>query len=144
MQRALGDIFATRQVLKGYEAIVDGILPPGEEWSWIDAPLAADWPRRPLQKVDPAGKPSQTRWRVKRLLQERHASHLWLQPLTGRSHQLRVHLLSIGHPILGDALYGSEEVQRRATRLLLHATSLEFVHPANGHACRFESLPPFA
>src|SRR6476659_549783 len=124
MQRALGDAFAKRHVSKRYEAIVDGLLPLSDEWSLIDAPLIADWPRRPLQKIDPTGKPSQTRWRVKRLLPERRASHLWLEPLTGRSHQLRVHLLSIGHPILGDALYGSEAIRQRAPRLLLHAATL--------------------
>ncbi|MDM0074348.1 RluA family pseudouridine synthase [Variovorax sp. J2P1-59] len=144
MQRALGDAFASRQVSKRYEAIVDGLLPTSDEWSLIDAPLMADWPRRPLQKIDAAGKPSQTRWRVKQPLPERRASHLWLEPLTGRSHQLRVHLLSIGHPILGDALYGDEDIQRRAPRLLLHATVLEFEHPADGRLCRFESPPPFA
>jgi tRNA pseudouridine32 synthase/23S rRNA pseudouridine746 synthase len=145
MQRALGDAFAQRRMRKRYEAIVDGLLPMRDEWSLIDAPLAADWPRRPLQKIDAeSGKPSQTRWRVKRQLPERGASHLWLEPLTGRSHQLRVHLLSIGHPILGDALYGSEEVRRRAARLLLHASALEFVHPADGRVRRFESPPPFA
>lgn len=143
MQRALGDAFAKRQVSKRYEAIVDGLLPLSDEWSLIDAPLIADWPRRPLQKIDPTGKPSQTRWRVKQRLPERQASRLWLEPLTGRSHQLRVHLLSIGHPILGDALYGDEAIQRRAPRLLLHATMLEFEHPADGTRCRFESPPPF-
>jgi tRNA pseudouridine32 synthase/23S rRNA pseudouridine746 synthase len=145
MQRALGDAFAQRRMRKRYEAIVDGLLPLSDDWALIDAPLAADWPRRPLQKIDAeSGKPSQTRWRVKRQLPERHASHLWLEPLTGRSHQLRVHLLSIGHPILGDALYGSEEVRQRAPRLLLHASALEFVHPADGRMRRFESPPPFA
>jgi tRNA pseudouridine32 synthase/23S rRNA pseudouridine746 synthase len=145
MQRALGDAFAGRRVRKRYEAIVDGLMPLDEEWALIDAPLIADWPRRPLQKIDAQyGKPSQTRWRVKRLLPERHASHLWLEPLTGRSHQLRVHLLSIGHPILGDALYGGEEVRQRAERLLLHASELELAHPADGRVLRFESPPPFA
>jgi tRNA pseudouridine32 synthase/23S rRNA pseudouridine746 synthase len=67
-----------------------------------------------------------------------------LEPLTGRSHQLRVHLLSIGHPILGDALYGSEEVQARASRLLLHASELGFVHPATRQPLRFESPPDFS
>jgi tRNA pseudouridine32 synthase/23S rRNA pseudouridine746 synthase len=143
-QRALGDAFAERRVTKNYEAVVDGLLPASEVWSLIDAPLAADWPRRPLQRIDAAGKPSQTRWRVKRSLPDRHASHLWLEPLSGRTHQLRVHLLSIGHPILGDALYGDEEIQRRAPRLLLHATVLEFMHPVEGRMLRFESPPPFA
>ncbi|VTU25037.1 Ribosomal large subunit pseudouridine synthase A [Variovorax sp. PBL-H6] len=145
MQRALGDAFARRRVRKRYEAIVDGPMPLSQEWSLIDAPLMADWPNRPMQKIDARdGKPSLTRWRVKRLLPDRDASHLWLEPLTGRSHQLRVHLLSIGHPILGDTLYGSEDVQRRAERLLLHASELEFAHPADGRVLRFESPPPFA
>ena len=145
MQRALGDAFAQRRVRKRYEAIVDGLMPVSEDWSLIDAPLGPDWPRRPLQKIDALnGKPSRTRWRVKRLLPERPASHLWLEPLTGRTHQLRVHLLSIGHPILGDALYGSEEIRRSADRLLLHASELELIHPADGRVLRFESPPPFA
>ncbi|MGK6307551.1 RluA family pseudouridine synthase [Variovorax sp. DT-64] len=145
MQRALGDAFAQRRVRKRYEAIVDGLLPVSDAWSLIDAPLMADWPNRPLQKVDALhGKPSSTRWRVKRLLPDRDASHLWLEPLTGRSHQLRVHLLSIGHPILGDPLYGREETRRRADRLLLHASELEFTHPGDGRLLRFESTPPFA
>ena len=143
MQRALGDAFAQRKVRKRYEAIVDGLLPPSDAWALIDAPLAADWPRRPLQKVDACGKASQTLWRVKHQLPERHASHLWLEPLTGRSHQLRVHLLSIGHPILGDALYGDEVSTQRAPRLLLHACSLEFTHPADGRSMHFESVVPF-
>ncbi|GAA4333750.1 RluA family pseudouridine synthase [Variovorax defluvii] len=145
MQRALGDAFAARRVYKRYEAIVNGLMPLSEDWSLIDAPLIADWPRRPLQKIDAEhGKPSRTRWRVKRLLPDREATHLWLEPLTGRSHQLRVHLLSIGHPILGDALYGSEAVRGRAGRLLLHASVLEFPHPDDGRVMRFESQPPFS
>jgi len=145
MQRALGDAFARRRVRKRYEAMVDGLVPFSEDWSLIDAPLGPDWPRRPLQKVDALnGKPSRTRWRVKRLLPERRASHLWLEPLTGRTHQLRVHLLSIGHPILGDALYGGEKIRRSAQRLLLHASELEFIHPEDGRVLRFESPPPFA
>lgn len=143
IQRALGDAFAARQVSKRYEAIVDGLLPLSDEWSLIDAPLMADWPRRPLQKIDAAGKPSQTRWRVKQQLPDRDASHLWLEPLTGRSHQLRVHLQSIGHPILGDALYADEHLRQRAPRLMLHATMLEFMHPAEDRMCRFDSPPPF-
>jgi tRNA pseudouridine32 synthase/23S rRNA pseudouridine746 synthase len=147
MQRALGDAFAERRVHKRYEAIVDGVLPVKDEWSVIDAPLMADWPRRPLQKVDPEGKPSITRWRALQsspLNESAAATHVLLEPLTGRSHQLRVHLLSIGHPILGDALYGSEEVQARAPRLLLHASELVFVHPATQQTLRFESPPDFS
>lgn len=146
MQRALGDAFANRVMHKRYEAIVDGAMPVRDEWSVIDAPLMADWPRRPLQKVDPTGKPSLTRWRAlsSTINEETAATHVLLEPLTGRSHQLRVHLLSIGHPILGDALYGSAEVQARAPRLLLHASELGFVHPATQQMLRFQSQPDFA
>jgi tRNA pseudouridine32 synthase/23S rRNA pseudouridine746 synthase len=146
MQRALGDAFANRVVHKRYEAIVDGAMPVQGEWSAIDTPLMADWPRRPLQKVDPAGKPSLTRWRALSSASDGKtaATHVMLEPLTGRSHQLRVHLLSIGHPILGDALYGNAEVQARAPRLLLHASELGFVHPATRQMLRFESPPAFA
>jgi tRNA pseudouridine32 synthase / 23S rRNA pseudouridine746 synthase len=146
MQRALGDAFANRVMHKRYEAIVDGAMPVRDEWSVIDAPLMADWPRRPLQKVDPTGKPSLTRWRAlsSTINEETAATHVLLEPLTGRSHQLRVHLLSIGHPILGDALYGSAEVQARAPRLLLHASELGFVHPATQQMIRFQSQPDFA
>jgi tRNA pseudouridine32 synthase/23S rRNA pseudouridine746 synthase len=147
MQRALGDAFANRLVHKRYEAIVDGTMPAQQdEWSTIDAPVMADWPRRPLQKVDPAGKPSVTRWRALSSVSngETAATHVLLEPLTGRSHQLRVHMLSIGHPILGDALYGSAEVQARAPRLLLHASELGFVHPATQQVLRFQSRPDFA
>ena len=143
MQRALSRAFEARTVDKRYEAIVDGVLPECDGWSMIDAPIAADWPRRPLRIIDAQGQPSHTRWRVLRALPDRHASHLQLEPLTGRTHQLRVHLASIGHPILGDALYGSDAVQARAPRLLLHATALTFVHPASGHSMRFDSAAQF-
>lgn len=143
MQRALSEAFARREVHKRYEAIVDGVLPLSDEWSVIDAPLMADWPRRPLQKIDPEGKPSVTRWRGLHALPARGATHVLLEPVTGRSHQLRVHLLSIGHPILGDALYGNEGVQQRAGRLLLHASALSFTHPATGARLLFKSTPNF-
>ena len=142
MQRALSAAFADRLMHKRYEAIVDGVLPVQDDWSLIDAPLMADWPRRPLQKIDPAGKPSRTHWRA--LASSRDATHVLLEPLTGRTHQLRVHLASIGHPILGDALYGDADVQARAPRLLLHASELGFVHPVTQQDLRFESKPDFA
>ena len=110
-------------------------------WSLIDLPLIADWPNRPLQKVDREhGKPSQTRWRSVRHDAARGVTLLDLEPLTGRSHQLRLHLASIGHPILGDALYADAATQAMAPRLLLHACALAFAHPMGGQACRF-TLP---
>ena len=145
MQRALSAAFADREVHKRYEAIVDGAMPLREEWSLIDAPLMADWPRRPLQKIDPEGKPSLTRWKALSVLPgEPAATHVLLEPLTGRSHQLRVHLLSIGHPILGDALYGDAALQARAPRLLLHASELGFVHPVTQQSLFFNRPPDWA
>ncbi|WP_447776887.1 RluA family pseudouridine synthase [Variovorax boronicumulans] len=147
MQRALSAAFADREVHKRYEAVVDGVMPQRDDWSLIDAPLMADWPRRPLQKIDPAGKPSLTRWRALASVSPPGgpaATHVLLEPLTGRSHQLRVHLLSIGHPILGDALYGDAAQQARAPRLLLHARELGFVHPATREPLHFECAAGFA
>lgn len=148
-QRALSEAFAARQIWKRYEAVVDGLADQAH-WQTIDAPLMADWPRRPLQKVDPAGKPSLTRWRTLNTLPSPPAvapdqvrSHLLLEPLTGRSHQLRLHLAHIGHPILGDALYGDARVQALAPRLMLHATVLQLRHPATGGALRVQSPAPF-
>lgn len=145
MQRALSQAFAEQKIDKRYEAVVDGLLAGnGSGWNEIDAPIAADWPRRPLRVVDPVhGKPSLTRWRVKAALAGQHATHLLLAPQTGRTHQLRVHMAHVGHPILGDALYGSEEVQARAPRLLLHAAQLALVHPLSGEPLRFDSPAPF-
>lgn len=143
-QRSLGDAFANRQVSKRYIAVVDGhleALSPGE-WALIDLPIAADWPNRPLRVIDhDHGKASQTRWRP--LAWEGAATRVELEPVTGRTHQLRVHLRALGHPILGDALYAPPEVQARAPRLLLHASELSFVHPASGQRMTFASPAPF-
>lgn len=142
MQRALSRAFAEREVDKRYEAVVDGLLGPAGTEGVIDLPLAADWPNRPMQKVDREhGRPSTTRWQV--LASEGGTSRLALEPLTGRTHQLRVHLLAIGHPILGDALYAPPEVRARAPRLLLHACALRLAHPASGEALAFASPAPF-
>ncbi|MEG1834141.1 MAG: RNA pseudouridine synthase, partial [Burkholderiaceae bacterium] len=147
MQRRLSMDFEARRVGKRYVAVVHGRLamptaPVGGEWELIDLPLINDWPNRPRQKVDAdAGKPSQTRWRV--------ISHEWrgtqtctrveLEPLTGRTHQLRVHLLALGHPIVGDALYGPSPSPGEEPRLLLHASELELPELQ----LRFESKPDF-
>jgi len=133
MQRRLSRAFAEREVSKRYVAVVAGRLDaPGAAiggWSTIDLPLAADWPNRPRRIVDlQTGKPSITRWRV--LGHEAAATRVELEPVTGRSHQLRVHLQALGHPILGDTLYAPQEVQERAPRLLLHASGLRLAHPA--------------
>ena len=132
-QRALSADFAERRVKKRYIALVSGQL-DAPEWLSIELPLAADWPRRPMQKVDHAvGKPSLTRYRS--LSREAACTRLELEPVTGRSHQLRVHLQAIGHRILGDMLYGGEPAQR----LMLHACRLEL--PERG--LHLESPPDF-
>jgi tRNA pseudouridine32 synthase/23S rRNA pseudouridine746 synthase len=146
-QRALGDAFAQRRVSKRYVAVVAGRAStslPADEWALIDLPIAADWPNRPRRIIEPErGKPSQTRWRVLAYDEQADVSRVELEPLTGRSHQLRVHLQALGHPILGDTLYATAEVQARASRLLLHATELRFEHPVTGDAMAFSSPAPF-
>lgn len=139
-QRGLSRAFAQREVHKRYVAVVHGRV--GPEQGEIDLPLIADWPNRPLQKVDhERGKPSLTRWRV--IDAEADRTRLELEPVTGRAHQLRVHLLAIGHPIVGDALYAPPEVLAGADRLLLHAAQLRFTHPINGKPIALESSVPF-
>lgn len=147
-QRRLSQAFAEREVAKRYVAVVAGQPQSAQRdaqgWALIDLPIAADWPNRPLRVIDPArGKPSQTRWRVLDHDAAAGTTRLELEPLTGRSHQLRLHLQAIGHPILGDALYAPPPVQAAAPRLLLHASGLGLAHPASGRALHFDSRPPF-
>ncbi|HNQ05394.1 MAG TPA: pseudouridine synthase [Thiobacillaceae bacterium] len=147
--RLLSMAFATRQVRKRYIAIVAGCPPsPGraDGWGLIDLPLIVDWPNRPRSIVDPVrGKPSQTRWRVLsvRLLGGGPTSRLELEPITGRTHQLRVHLQALGHPILGDRLYAPDAVRQAAPRLLLHASGLTLAHPVTRKDLYFESPADF-
>ena len=139
-QRALSRAFAQREVHKRYVAVVHGRVDDAQ--GEIDLPLIADWPNRPLQNVDHEhGKPSLTRWRV--LGVEADRTRLELEPVTGRAHQLRVHLRAIGHPIVGDALYAPPELLAGTDRLLLHATRLSFVHPISGAPIAIESTVPF-
>ena len=146
-QRALGDAFAQRRVGKRYLAVVAGhavTALPADQWAMIDLPIAADWPNRPRRVIErERGKPSQTRWRVLAYDQQADVTRVELEPLTGRSHQLRVHLQALGHPILGDTLYAPPEVQARTPRLLLHATELRFDHPVTGEPMVFSSPAPF-
>jgi tRNA pseudouridine32 synthase / 23S rRNA pseudouridine746 synthase len=144
MQRALGMSFESRSVHKRYVAVVAGHLAQDE--GEIAQPLLTDWPRRPRQKVTPEGKTSLTRWRVLSRdedAQGRAQTRLELEPVTGRTHQLRVHLQHIGHPILGDALYADEAAFACSARLLLHASELALTHPVSGAALHWRSLPPF-
>ena len=133
-QRALSLAFEQRQVHKRYQAVVQGHLAgEGDEWHGIDLPIAADWARRPLRVIDHAlGKPSLTRWHALAYDAATHSTRIELEPVTGRTHQLRVHLAAIGHAILGDALYADATTQAQAPRLLLHASHLAFTHPETG------------
>ena len=141
MQRALSMAFAAHQVDKHYEAVLHGL--PAADGGVIDAPLAADWPRRPRQRVDSeSGKPSRTTWRVLHRDAATQHTRVALQPQTGRTHQLRVHVASIGHPIVGDRLYGPPEAMHTA-RLLLHANRMAFAHPTSGRPMAFEVPAPF-
>ena len=142
MQRRLSQAFAGRLIDKTYTAVVAGQL--AEDAGEIDLPLGADWPNRPRQQVDALhGKPSLTRWRVLSRDALRGQTRLALQPQTGRTHQLRVHLSAIGHAILGDALYASNAVAAAAPRLLLHASRLVLAHPLTGAPLDLRSEPPF-
>ncbi len=132
-QRRLNAAFAQRRVEKVYLAVVGGCMDDAGRWQVIDAPIDLHWPDRPRHHVGSAGKPSQTWWRV--LATDGAGSRSWLalRPVTGRSHQLRVHLSWLGHPILGDALYAPPPLAQAAPRLLLHAWRLALVHPISGH-----------
>lgn len=123
MQRWLGLAFEQRRMHKRYEAVVAGLL--AEDAGEIDQPMVVDWPRRPLQKICPVeGRPALTRWRVLARDPARGTTRVALEPVTGRSHQLRLHMASIGHPILGDELYAAPPWVEAAPRLLLHACHL--------------------
>lgn len=142
MSSGLSRSFRERRVNKRYVAIVNGILATDE--GSIDFPLIADWPNRPRQKIDfETGKASLTHYRVL----ERNIPENWtrvdLEPYTGRSHQLRMHLMALGHPILGDPLYADPETFVRAPRMTLHATHLNLDHPLTGEALTFDSPVPF-
>ena len=139
-QRHLGLQFERRYVKKTYVARVAGRLEP--RTGTVDLPLIVDWPNRPRQMVDyENGKPAETGWRV--LRHEDGATRVRLFPKTGRSHQLRVHMLALGHPILGDPLYGSEKSRAAAPRLQLHSEALRLRHPDGGRGMTFKAAPPF-
>lgn len=138
-QRHLGLQFERRLVKKSYLAWVRGAMtaPRGR----VDLPLAVDWPNRPRQKVDHVnGRAAVTDWRKLRIRGD--TTRVRLMPLTGRSHQLRVHMLSIGHPILGDPFYAEGEA-REAPRLMLHSEELRLRHPDGGKGMRFRAPCPF-
>ncbi|MDG2422575.1 MAG: RluA family pseudouridine synthase [Phycisphaerales bacterium] len=138
--RELSRQFQDREVDKNYEAVVGGLV--SIDQGTINAPIRKDMDNPPRQLIDDVhGRPSVTHWEVIERMDDR--TRLKLHPITGRSHQLRLHLLSIGHPILGDDLYAPEELRAAAPRLLLHATLLGLTHPASGQSVVFESPCPF-
>ena len=153
VQRQLSQAFAERQIHKRYIAVVAPQLQPRPEladadgWQRIDLPIAADWERRPLRVINhETGKSSQTLWKL--LGHETSASgqacsRVLLSPLTGRTHQLRLHMQHLGHPMLGDALYAPPGIAAAARRLLLHACALALQHPMTGQSMHWHSAVPF-
>lgn len=139
-QRSLNLQFEKRIVKKLYEARVFGNIK--EDNGFIDLPLIVDWPNRPLQKIDAKeGKSALTHWQV--LDREGDVTRVALMPETGRTHQLRVHMMSIGHTILGDRFYGNVAEINLANELQLHAKDLMIIHPKNGKKITFKAPLPF-
>ena len=138
-QGFLGQEFEKRRARKTYVAVVTGQV-PGDH-GHIDLPLGSDWPNRPRQRVDAVnGRPAQTDWQV--IDRRADSTVLRLHPLTGRSHQLRVHLLSLGHPIQGDPIYDPDNA-RNFPRLMLHAEALSLHHPGNSQWVTYTARCPF-
>ena len=132
--------FELRQTSKTYQAIIYGVVKKND--GEVNLPLICDWPNRPKQMVDhQRGKKALTHWSV--MQRNKHTTRVELKPVTGRSHQLRVHMLSMGHPIIGDRLYAHEEALQLANRLNLHAMTLGFRHPRTEQPLRFETSVPF-
>jgi len=139
-QRALSIAFSERRVEKRYVAVVAGTVLADE--GEIDLPLITDWPNRPRQMIDrDVGKPSLTRYRV--LAREGGRTRVELEPVTGRSHQLRVHMMALGHAIVGDIFYAPPGIAALGDRLLLHAERLTVPHPETGVEMTFVSPAPF-
>jgi len=142
IHRQMSLLFQERHVQKLYIAMVDGLIEQRD--GQINLPLITDWPNRPKQKIDhDEGKASVTHYKVIALDHQLSTSRVELRPITGRTHQLRVHMQSLGHAILGDRLYGSDRVQHKADRLLLHACRLAFRHPVTHESLEFTHDAPF-
>ncbi len=140
-ERELKRQFREREPAKQYVARVWGH--PAAEQGMIDLPLICDWPNRPKQMVSvELGKPAQTEYQVLAYDAD-NSARVQLKPITGRSHQLRVHLLALGHPILGDRFYAHPEALAMAPRLQLHAESLTITHPAFGNSMTFRQPADF-
>jgi tRNA pseudouridine32 synthase/23S rRNA pseudouridine746 synthase len=139
-QRRISKAFETRQVSKRYMAVVVGKPEPNKnminDWSLIEGAILLDWPNRPLHIIHPDGKPSQSLLRL--IDSSDSASLIELEPVTGRTHQLRVHMQSIGHPMLGDSLYAPPAVRAMTPRLMLHAKSISLTHPFTEEPLSFD------
>lgn len=134
--------FEARGIHKRYVAVVAGLVEDDE--GEVKLPLICDWPNRPLQKVCfEHGKQAHTRFTVLERDELNNATRVWLEPVSGRTHQLRVHMLSLGHPMLGDQLYSPPEIQAQAPRLLLHAQHIQLIHPINRTAIEVECKAEF-
>jgi len=139
MQREMSILFQQRQVHKIYIAVVEGIIESDE--GSVDLPMMTDWPNRPLQMIDhEKGKAALTHYRVLERDVANNLTHVELKPMTGRTHQLRLHMQAMGHAIMGDNLYSSSAA---SSRLLLHATSLKFIHPMTTQSVNVSKPPVF-
>lgn len=140
--RTLTAQFQGRGIHKQYVAVVGGLV--AEDEGEIHLPLICDWPNRPLQKVcHDTGKAAHTRYWVLERDKTLSLSRVLLEPVSGRTHQLRVHMLNLGHPILGDQLYAPEAIKARAPRLLLHARRIQLRHPVSGEVLQVECPEDF-
>lgn len=143
-QRVVNLAFEQRRVDKRYVAVVGGPLPVSDTWQDIDMPMLVDWPNRPKRTINYTdGQQALTRWRCTAVDPLANTSRVDLEPVTGRTHQLRVHMQAIGHPMLGDTLYAPPEVQAQAPRLLLHSGLLSLPHPISGETREFTVAPAF-
>lgn len=139
-QRHISKQFENRQVAKTYVARVTG--KPAQNSGTVDLPLIVDWPNRPLQMVDHTrGKQAITRWQI--LSSDAHSTLIELYPETGRSHQLRVHMKALGHPIIGDRFYAPDDIASQSPRLLLHAEKISLIQPDSNELLTFLSPHPF-
>jgi len=141
MHRQISMMFEKREMQKRYVAVVMGKL--AQLQGEVDLPLMVDWLNRPRHMVDALnGKPAQTRYQVLSYDDVANTTRVALEPITGRTHQLRVHMSVTGHPIVGDSLYGGDS-EGGAVRLLLHAHSLDFIHPVSGKPMELIAALPF-
>lgn len=141
-QKGLGLLFEKRLMEKKYVAIIDGLV--AQQSGEIHSSIICDWPNRPRQKIDWInGKRASTQYEVLSRDKTQLSTRVQLRPFTGRTHQLRVHMLQLGHPILGDELYPLNGSNNKRERLTLHAEELCFRHPINDKPIKIRSEAQF-